>query len=167
MITLITGSRNTGKTTWLEHKIICLEGVGGILSPKRFEYSNFVGYDVYDVMTSKTLPFLRYCPDYPSEEEKSTGNWIGPFLLEQDGLAFAREAMENAMKSCRTIVLDEVGMAELEGRVFHDTLMKCIEWHDHHVGSNLYIVVQEKALPLLLKDFKSLEYAETITIMRN
>jgi len=80
--------------------------VGGILSPRIIEAGDTIGYTIRDLMTDEERPFASLDPP---------GVSVGKFFIAEQGLAFARCAIEQATTSTHTVFVDEVGMLELAG----------------------------------------------------
>lgn len=149
-----------------------MDGVSGFLSPKRFINGVFKGYDLYDVRSGEVHPFLLYDPlNTPLVDPHVEARHIGPFMIDQSGLEFASGIIAAAFKNrnCNTIVLDEIGMAEVEGRLFKGILELCLSWHDAYDQTdhdaperNLFIVVQERALNNLMALYGNLKIAQIL-----
>lgn len=185
-VTLITGARNVGKTRYMGNLAQSLPRVGGVLCEKWFEGQVFRGYQLRCLQTGAYRPFLIWCPEVRERENQGQENqeqenqeqeWIGPFVVDAEGLSFGKACVLSALSSgCQQVVLDEVGMAELEGRLFGALLKPILAWATRaDLGSRDYqdsrdaqafMVVQAQALPLLLERYPELREARVIEVIK-
>ena len=107
---ILSGEIGAGKTSVAGHLVAELDeqrvAVGGILSPRIIEAGDTIGYTIRDLMTDEERPFASLDPP---------GVSVGKFFIAEQGLAFARCAIEQATTSTHTVFVDEVGMLELAG----------------------------------------------------
>ena len=107
---ILSGEIGAGKTSVASHLVAELDeqrvAIGGILSPRIIEDGATIGYTICDLMTDEERPFASLDPP---------GVPVGKFFIAEQGLAFARCAIEQATASTRTVFVDEVGMLELAG----------------------------------------------------
>lgn len=108
---IIHGRIGAGKTRLAEQIAVALieRGIktGGVLSPRILDGNETIGYTIHDLSTSEEQPFVRLIPP---------GIPIGKFYLMEDGLAFARAAIEHATRTMRVVFVDEVGRLECEDK---------------------------------------------------
>ena len=142
---ILAGPRNTGKTTLLR-EVASEYGWSGIVSVKNFVDGVFMGYMALDLTTGDQEVFLSTLQ--VSQER------IGPFYVSKEGLAFVKRVMKNAFQSMKTLVIDEIGMAELKGTLFYEDLLYMLENHPSYL-----VVVQEAYLQEVLEMFPSLKQA--------
>ncbi len=165
-ITLITGPANVGKTTFASKWIQSYASVGGVLCEKKFEAGVFKGYSLFSIQTQLKRPFLEWDGEANSvqhqKQSRSSQLSIGPFRVLESGLSFGKAQILAAVVARQTVVIDEIGMAELNGQLFFDVL-------ETVVGSGLdfILVVQKKALAGLLARFPQLISAEIIEVNSN
>lgn len=167
-ITLITGARNVGKTRYMAKLAQSLPHVGGVLSEKWFEGQVFKGYQLRCLQTGAYRPFLIWCPEV-RERENQGQEWIGPFVVDAEGLRFGKACVLSALDSdCQQVVLDEVGMAELSGRLFSELLSPILAWAPvrGHGLRQAYLVVQAQALPELLVQYPALRTGRVIEVTK-
>jgi len=107
---ILSGEIGAGKTSVASHLAAELDeqrvAVGGILSPRIIEDGATIGYTIRDLMTDEERPFASLDPP---------GVPVGKFFIAEQGLAFARCAIEQATTSVQTVFVDEVGKLELAG----------------------------------------------------
>ncbi len=91
--------------------------VGGIISEKVFENDKLIGYDVVDIKTGKREKLLRTmdCDD---------SSKIGKYSICEDGFEFGRSILNNALQESSTVIIDEAGKLELEGKGWDNILQK-------------------------------------------
>lgn len=137
MINIVTGNRNSGKTSYLK-KIYNKVGGDGVISEKSFENGEFSGYDITRLSDNRSKPFIRM---------KATlhGNWnevfaIGLFSFSKEGYEFAVEALIEIDKE--PIFIDEIGPLEiLENKGFYDIVNKLLRNE-----KDIYITVRNTLL---------------------
>lgn len=108
----IVGDIGGGKTTAATRIIemaresgIC---VSGILSHRTVSRGERVGYEITDVSTQITAPWLILDQEMPD---------IGPFRIVDSGAALAKRALANGLRTEHGIfVIDEIGPLEFRGQ---------------------------------------------------
>jgi nucleoside-triphosphatase THEP1 len=112
MILVLTGPVHAGKTGFLKNILPVLKvwgiPVSGYLSSSILKQGRLSGYDLFDIKTGKSVPFLR---------RRGRTGWqrVGPYYFLPSGL----RAAENTILSCAEgewLIVDEVGPQELAGR---------------------------------------------------
>ena len=107
---ILSGEIGAGKTSVASHLAAKFDeqgtAVGGVLSPRITKDGATIGYTIRDLMTDEERPFASLDPP---------GVPVGKFFIAEQGLAFARCAIEQATASTQTVFVDEVGMLELAG----------------------------------------------------
>ncbi len=112
MILVLTGPVHAGKTSFLKNLLPVLRAQGvpvsGYLSPAVLKRGQLSGYDLFDIKTGKSVPFLR---------RQGRAGWqrVGPYYFLPSGL----QAAQNTILSCPAgewLIVDEVGPQELAGR---------------------------------------------------
>ena len=154
MITIVTGSRNAYKTTYLENFVADMENVDGILSKKRFCGQRFDGYFVEHIASGIRDEFLSL--SVPSDEK------IGEFYIQRKGLEFAKNRIRRAILENKVVVIDELGQAELSERLFYDELRLLISKNVDAV-----LVIRESLLTRYLEKFPQLRRAKIIEVTMN
>jgi nucleoside-triphosphatase THEP1 len=111
MVLVLTGSVHAGKTGFLKNILPVLKArgipVSGYLSPSILKQGRLSGYDLFDIKTGKSVPFLR---------RRGRTGWqrVGPYYFPPSGL----QAAENTILSYQEgewLIVDEVGPQELAG----------------------------------------------------
>ena len=111
MLTILTGPVHSGKTSLLRAKFDQWKkrdpAAGGFLSPVVRKEGKRLGYDLLDLSTGKTFPFLRL---------KGKPDWeaVGPFFVIPRTLDRARAIVRRVPPNGHLIV-DELGPLELRG----------------------------------------------------
>jgi|AntAceMinimDraft_8_1070364.scaffolds.fasta_scaffold01364_11 nucleoside-triphosphatase THEP1 len=108
---IIHGQIGAGKTHLAQDLAAALDKnkirVGGIISPRILDSVETIGYRVRDIETGEERSLAALNPP---------GIRIGKFYLSEDGLFFARAAIEHAATTAQVVFLDEVGRLELAGQ---------------------------------------------------
>jgi len=124
-IFIVSGSRCEGKTTFTKkitdelkkHNI----SVGGIISERVMRESDTTGYDLVDIETGRKEIFLR------QDEEKWTDK-IGKFSINPEGIKFGLSVLDpENLKGKTLVVIDEVGMLELDNKGWAGCLEELID----------------------------------------
>lgn len=111
MILILTGPLHGGKTTllraaadgWLRNGT----DVDGYLSPALWKGGRVLGYNIQEIRTGETRPFIR-------REGRAGWERIGAFFFIPEGLGLARRLIRRGRKA-GICVVDEIGPLELEG----------------------------------------------------
>jgi len=106
---IITGGIGGGKTTAarrLASSLIRMGiGVGGIVAPRVTDGDETVGYAVIDLATGEEQRFASLDPP---------GIEVGRFFISEEGISFAKRALETAEKK-EVAFVDEIGRMEISG----------------------------------------------------
>jgi len=151
---LVTGESGSGKTSWCREYIDRRRKsgsiVGGILSPAIEKQGQRVGSNALDLLTGQEVPFARLS-HYNSFKE---GEKVSDYTISREGILFARDAIERAVKSrCDLVVIDEVGPLELQGK----GLMSAVELALAS-AIDVLIVVRSSLREALQKHFSDYEF---------
>ena len=111
-ISIITGKKHSGKTSFLLKEIEKLKdsgiAVGGLVSIGSFRDNSRYDFKLQDISTGEKWAFL-------SREECKTCKKIGRFYINPKAFDFGNQVLENCLKNnIHTIVLDEIGPLELQ-----------------------------------------------------
>ena len=99
----------------------------GILSERIMEGSDTTGYDIVDITTGKREVFLR-------ENEKCGKETIGKFNISQGGLEKGRSILRDLVyRDTGIVIIDEVGLLELQGRGWHDSIIELLNKSSNHI----------------------------------
>ncbi len=145
---ILTGNFNSGKTSFLIKLIEVLKEkkikINGIYCPKVFENKNFLGFDVVDIQTNKSEPFLRTYTN-------GTTDKIGNFYIYQQGLKFGLECLKIANETKNQIVvIDEIGRLENWGKGWASELQNMLNPQNKH----LILVINEEYLEEVIDKWK-------------
>lgn len=137
-IFIVSGPVGGGKTTFTRNITEFLKDQDikseGILSERIMAGSRTTGYDVVDLTTGEREMFLR-------EDGNPAGETIGKFYIYPAGLQAGRSILE-ALVSEKTgiVIIDEVGMLELQGKGWHDSISELLE----KSSNNILMTVRDK-----------------------
>jgi len=151
-VNIITGEMNAGKTTELIRSYLALpEGTAdGFASTKVFsEQGDFEGYDLKRLATGKTIPFIRLNkPDEVPPPQDSFG--FDRFTFQRQTLVAAEQAIRALLSDplIRTVLLDEIGPVELQGKGFCSALKDLLA-----SDKELYLCINRKNLAPVAKKF--------------
>lgn len=151
-VNIIIGEMDAGKTTQLIklYHELPVGTADGFASTKVFsEQGAFVGYDLKRLATGKTVPFIRL--SRPDEAPHPQDSFIfDRFTFLRGPLAAAEQAVRDILSDplIRTILLDEIGLVELQGNGFCRALKVLLESE-----KELYLCVNRKNLDPVTKKF--------------
>jgi nucleoside-triphosphatase THEP1 len=133
---IISGSRDEGKTSYSEKLVSFLKenntNPSGIIAKKIFKGSELCGYDLEDVSSGETKRFLR-------TDEKCGTEKIGKYTICPEGLAFGEKILNDSALKNSLVLVDEVGLLELEGRGWSGNIEKLIS-----AGARVIFVVRDE-----------------------
>jgi len=149
MIFIVTGPVHSGKTTLVKQVFSKLKEQGvqisGFLSERVSQGREISGYDLFDLKTEKSRPFIR-------KQSKGEGERVGPFFLIPQVLAEAKEIILHGKKA-DVLVIDEVGPLELSGKGFWPALENVLQ----KLPKCILLVAREEILEDLLELIKEEE----------
>lgn len=150
-IILITGDKNSGKTSFIKHfidQVVSKEKLpyGGFIAEGIFKSGKKSGFDLVELNRhDKKL----LCTNIPKK------GWIkmDNFYFDPEGFRFGEDILFNLAEETKWIVIDEYGPMELSGmgwRKAIDQLMK-------REGLTLLITVRLEILPEVIENFRGHE----------
>jgi nucleoside-triphosphatase THEP1 len=122
MIFILTGSVDSGKTTFLKRIIEELKKqkikMDGFLSEAIRQDQEKIGYDLRDLGGGKPVPFIR---------KSGRQDWqrIGPYFFIPEGLSWAKKIILRS-REAEILVVDEIGPLELSKQGLWDALEQVI-----------------------------------------
>jgi len=138
MIKIITGKRDSGKTSYLRYLVRDSRFLNGFLEYKKYdEKDEFIGYDLYDLETKEAFEFI-------TTDLSREGIKLDYFVVLEEGIKKGKEIILKGIEKDKILVIDEIGQLEMDGKVFHEALLKALK-----SGIEIYITVREE----LLNDF--------------
>ena len=149
---VITGPVHSGKTTFIQETLTALSGeynISGFYSPKYYENRIFKGYDLVDIESGESSPFIRM-------EETPGWRIFGRFHFNPE--AFVRgSAVIAEAKEADILIMDEIGPLEIQGEGFIEGLRTALSDYD-----GIFIIVcrdyiLEPALKIIGEAGKTLE----------
>ena len=163
MITIITGSRGVGKTTFLLKMIEKLKNKrthpSGIMTPAIYnEEGEKLGFYALDVTTEDQWELGR-------SDKLLDGPMYGPFSFSEKGFIKTNEILEEVLsKGLGDVFLDEIGPLELEKSYGFYPVLSLISSFDS--DRNLYLVIRQSLIDefgdrfLIGEDYKVIEITD-------
>ncbi|MGL5730356.1 MAG: nucleoside-triphosphatase [Bacteroidales bacterium] len=114
MITIITGDKNSGKSTYLKHWYLQDKIGSGVISEKTFLVNTHIGYDVVYLPGEEKIPLCRlsqYTEDLWGSELIQQGRYLFCSYTFKRVEEFLRKKLEEES----VLWIDEVGFLELYG----------------------------------------------------
>lgn len=147
MITIVVGKMHQGKTTKLLTIYDKLNRGDGFVSVKKIENNQVIGYDILQLSTKKTYPFIRnkaYIPiDWPSSFS------FGPYSFSTQILTMIEKKIETMLyEGVSPIFLDEIGKLELQNQCFDTILKKIVQQCDE-----VYLAVRDVFVDEVVKKY--------------
>ena len=159
-IFVVKGKVDSGKTTLIKGLIENLSNknitIGGIYTQKIFENEEKIGYDVIDIKTNTAETFLRtnHC---------NTCEKIGMFSIFPEGVKKGEQSLNSEnTANYQLIVIDEVGLLELNGKGWAKCLDQLIQSGKNH----LLIAVRDKFSEAVLNKWK-IQHAIVLEVSGN
>lgn len=154
MITIITGSVNSGKTSWLLTDAAKFNNAEGFICVKIFENEVHIGYDLVSPAQTESVAFIRrtdFLPAIWNEVE----NIANTYSFSREGFEFAESAVCRAVApgNQARFYLDEAGHLEISGRGFAPMLKRLL-----CAKVDLVVVVRESLLAKFLEAYSVTDY---------
>lgn len=153
MVTIITGDKNVGKTTFLLHWQ-AIEGRGtGFCSRKTWGDGIFTGYELLFLPDRQPLPFIR--PFAGGETADCSKIVRHRFSFERSvfSAAFQRIEAASVVDNSQPVWIDEIGRLELSGQGF-DSLFRYTLTH----FSDIRVVFRKRCLKELIAHYELNDY---------
>jgi len=141
-LTLVTGPRGSGKTSWCVKLIERAHSFGlrpgGLISPAVFENGQKVGIDLLDLTT-------RECRHLAYRRGNAIGDlWTSDWQLVAGTLEWGNSVLERLME-CDLFILDEVGPFEFDHGV---GFVKGLEIIDSRKNIPSFVTIRPSLLPI-------------------
>jgi len=149
MIKIITGDRDSGKTSYLKYLVEDSKFFNGFLESKKFDKDGkFTGYNLIDIETGESFEFI-------TTDMTREGRKLDKFVIIEEGIRKGKEIILKGIDKNKILVVDEVGQLEIEGKLFHDEIVKAIK-----SGIEMYVTVRKELTNEFIKkyDLDSREY---------
>ena len=155
-VLLLTGNPGVGKTTVLMKTVDALKErgvcVGGMISREAREGGARVGFELLDLSSGRR--------GWLAHVNQKTGPRVGRYHVNIEDLDFiGARAIADAVENCDVIAIDEIGPMELFSAKFKEAVRKALESR-----KPVLAIVHWKAVDRLIREAKSREDAETITV---
>jgi nucleoside-triphosphatase THEP1 len=149
---IVTGSIGQGKTTFIQKIIKNFQSkgitLGGIYSPRVMQGKTTVGYDIIDINTNEREAFLRQ--NYTKNNLK-----IGRFNIHLQGLQKGIKAIkESNNPNIQIVIIDEVGVLELENNGWAKNIEELIRNSQNHV----LLVIRDSFVEQVIEKWKIKNY---------
>lgn len=131
MITIITGEKDTGKSTFLKKWYESAPRGAGFYSRKAYRDNRFIGYDLLFLPGMRSFPFIRLTADLAryGYEPSSFPICKGRFSFSAAGFRLAGEWIEKYALPGQPVWIDEVGGLELTGGGFDESIRRALAAH--------------------------------------
>ncbi len=128
---IVSGSRSEGKTTFTKKITDELKihnvAVGGILSARVMQETVTGGYNLVDIENGKTEIFLR-------QDEEAWTEKIGKFRINPKGIEMGAAILNpERLFDKKLVVIDEIGMLELDNKGWSGCLQELIKASKNHI----------------------------------
>ncbi|HNQ23566.1 MAG TPA: nucleoside-triphosphatase [Phycisphaerae bacterium] len=152
-MTIITGDRGTGKTTFLCAYLDAFKRrgitVGGTASPAVLQNDERVGYDCLDLRRGTRVPLARVGPT-----PLAATVTVGRYWFDADALAAGTAAILAAVRDgVPAVAIDEIGPLELAGQGWAAALEFSL--HNSTEEQEIILVIRSSALPAVVQRFPS------------
>ncbi len=145
---IISGKQGSGKTTMLKSIIAELKSngvkVGGFLAEGSWKNGIREGFSLLRIIDNYTIPLCQ------SKSKKGYFN-LGRFWFNPDAIKIGEEALRSNMtKDVDIIVIDEIGIFELQEKVWYNTFLQLI----NEGKLPVLITVREKIIKEVIEKFQ-------------
>lgn len=146
LVYIIKGRQGAGKTTFLDHLVRVLHSkrikVGGFFAEGLWKEDKRFGFNLIRI-TDKTS--ISLCTKDPDPDHIKLGN----FYFNPDAIKMGNEILQHDQKKADVIILDEIGIFELQEKVWFNSFMQLLET----CPKPLIITVREKIVDEVVKKF--------------
>lgn len=140
MITIISGGRNSGKTTYIENLIQNLDSVYGYISEKIVKENRVIGYNTRNILNRENKVLLHETLAF----EKQFSN--KRFNFDLNSYEICCRNLIKASESYNNIIIDEIGKLELERKLgFYNALQELLR-----KDINIFITIRNNLLPEII-----------------
>ena len=153
-IIIVTGSVDSGKTSWCRELAAANPESAGVLLLKVYADSERIGYDALRLPVGDRIPFARKGGREPSDW--TAAQQVGPFSISAAGLASVNAWLTEAAGQSRDIIIDEVGPLELAGDGLSPGLRAALA---SPLQRKLYVVIRSDCLEAACEHFGITDYA--------
>lgn len=121
MITIITGKKNSGKSTYLKQWYLEEKNGCGIISEKIFLADSHIGYNILLLPDEIKLPLCRL-PQYTEDLSGAELIQQGRYLFSSEVFKSVSDTLKEELPAHSVLWLDEVGYLELFGYGYADII---------------------------------------------
>jgi len=123
-IFIVSGKKGEGKTSFIKELLSYFKekniSVGGIISEKQYQNDDCVGYELLDIEKGNKVQFLV-------KGDIEGCDKIMKFSIKNEGLEFGRAVLTKALIKNEIVIIDEVGLLELQDGGWSQILLKVNE----------------------------------------
>ncbi|MGL4780802.1 MAG: nucleoside-triphosphatase [Bacteroidales bacterium] len=148
MITIITGDKNSGKSTYLKNWYSLTRTGYGIISEKTFFGEMHIGYDIFFLSNEDKLPLCRL-PQYTEDLLSKDLIQQGRYLFCSHTFKTVENRLIEGLINESVLWLDEVGFLELYGYGYAKVIDEAQKRH-----IQLRITVRQSLLDKILHKFR-------------
>lgn len=156
MIYLVSGKRNSGKTSYLKDLVETLDACDGVLSVKKFRKDIFLGYDLYHIANQDHYSYIALADQTAVDLEQDY--FLGKFVFKAQGIERGKAILKRAMTLGVDVVIDEIAQMELQGQIFYDEVCRGVALQKEGCSWDLYLVVRDGLLEDLVEKFDIKSY---------
>jgi nucleoside-triphosphatase THEP1 len=143
MIKIITGERDSGKTSYLRYLVKDSKFFSGFLESKKYDKDGkFLGYDLIDIETEDVFEFITI-------DLNREGKRLDKFIILEEGINKGKDIILSGINKEKILVVDEVGRLEIDGELFHEEIVKAMK-----SGVEMYITVREELLNEFIEKYE-------------
>lgn len=143
---IISGGQGAGKTSFLGRLITELQlkkiNVGGFVAEGLWKEDKRFGFNLIRITDSTSISLCMKDPD-------SSYMKLGNFYFNPDAIKMGNEILQHDQKTADIIIIDEIGIFELQERVWFNSFQQLLE----SCSKPLIIAVREKIVDEVIKKF--------------
>lgn len=147
MVTILTGPSGSGKTTRLRALYARLEpgSADGFASERVLRDGRLLGYDLVRLSGAPRATLCTYKTAYGGGDARPLVH--NGFVFDPEGFRLGESIVRTALSdpSVRSILLDEIGPIELQGRGFAPLFRRCLA-DSRRTNRDLYVCVRSGIL---------------------
>lgn len=146
-IFIISGEQGAGKTTRLKEVLSLLQrkevSVAGFIAEGSWENNKRTAFTLVNIQSGESMPLCR---------NKLNDSWIqlGRFFFDPNAISMAEKWLQEGVSThADLIAIDEIGLFELNGKVWHSALNKLLKQDKQAV----IITVRNRFLERVIKKY--------------
>lgn len=144
---IIAGGQGSGKTSFLDHLITELQNnnikVGGFIAEGTWKDDKRFGFNIIRIRDRFSMPLC-------SQEFNNSYLQFGHFNFNPSAISFGNEILNQDIEHSDIIVIDEIGIFELEEKVWYDSFNQLL----NNYSNSIIISVREKIVEKVIEKFE-------------